>query len=75
MGEILDRVASSQYPLYLWLFQLLKAFLQFIIQSVIVLLWIHDSMDLSKLSYPISSHILSYNKFFFSLCLTVEEMV
>ena len=68
-GGIFEFIILLKYPILLWYLQLVKAFLQFIIQNVIVLLYIHSPLNLYKLSYPILSYTPLYNKiiFFFML--------
>ena len=55
-------VILLKYPVLLWNLQLVKAFLQSIIQNVTVLLCIHGCLNLYELSYPILAHTPPYDE-------------
>ena len=55
-------VILLKYSVLLWNLQLIKAFLQFIIQNVTVLLYIHAPLNLYELFYPIPAHTSLYNE-------------
>ena len=62
LGGMFGVIILLKYPILLWYLQLVKAFLQSIIQNVTVLLCIHGSLNLYELSYPIPAHTPPYNK-------------
>ena len=62
LGDVFWIIILLKYPLPLLHLQLLKAFLQPIIQNVTVLLCINDPLNLYKLSNPIPAHTSPYNK-------------
>src|ERR1700733_7963648 len=66
LGGVFWVIILLEYPLPLLHLQLLKAFLQPIIQNVTVLLCIHDPLNLYELPYPIPAHTTPYNKIIFS---------
>ena len=62
LGGVFWVIVLLEYPLPLIHLQLLKAFLQPIIQNVTVLLCIHGPLNLYKLPHPIPTHTSPYNK-------------
>ena len=69
LGGMFGVVILLKYPVLLWNLQLVKAFLQSIIQNVTVLLCIHGPLNLYELSYPISAHTPPYDKIISSFML------
>ena len=62
LGDMFGVIILLKYPVFLWYPQLVKAFLQSIIQNVTVLLCIYGPLNLYELSYSIPAHTPLYDE-------------